>query len=801
MGAAEVVAPVVPAVQLLLGRTIVACAGALTAVEPCGTILAMPDQEDSPRGDSYNLSGDFRGAIVNIETTITGTQAIEMPPRPGIFISYSWKDDKPFVERLHADLETAGFDVWRDERDLPGRGPDLPDELCLAIDECDRFLPVIGPAAFRSPMVQGEWAYARDKCKPVTAVWRLGEEMPPDFGRKLYVDFRAVVDDGGYAAQLAALQRALRKPEFPPGPLLTALPIPPQGYIERAEFDRLAGLFRPGFQRAAITGRAAAGTLHAAGGLGKTILAAIFARDCDTRRRFPQGVVWLAFGKTPDVAALQAEAGRALGDDPREYTDVAAGRTRLQRVLAGRRVLLVLDDVWDYRHAEALLVDAPDCRWLVTTRKGDLGSDLGLSPGQIIPLDYLSDDEGLALIAGRLGLDPAEAYPDRETHRAIARELGGYTQGIAIAAARLAGGQVTATTLLGRYRARRDDDPFRDLQLPGEERERNLELSFKESYDDLDEADRRRFRALGVFAPEGTFSAAAAAAVWADDLETTEDALARLVSAAMLVRAGDERFSQHNLLRAYSLALLGREGEEEAAKARHYDHLYEMYSDHDRNQINDDPQWYDKIAADFANIKHALAWALKREPQRACRLIDALEDTYIAIRESTVTRRHYLEQAHQAAITAGNRYVEANTIKALGDVELQLANYETARARYEEARPIYEGIGARLGAANTIQALGDVELQLANYETARARYEEARPIYEGIGDRPGLSNVFFRVGQILWQQGDLEAAETSIAQAVALNNQFAPGGPVTRYFTEQLDALRNEIAEKRHSDE
>ncbi len=110
------------------------------------------------------------------------------------------------------------------------------------------------------------------------------------------------------------------------------------------------------------------------------------------------------------------------------------------------------------------------------------------------------------------------------------------------------------------------------------------------------------------------------------------------------------------------------------------------------------------------------------------------------------------------------------------------------------AAPIYAAIGARLGEANTIQALGDVHRMLAEYDQARARYEEARPIYAAIGARPGLSNVLFGLGQIAWQEGDLAGAEPLLAGAVELNNQFAPGGSVTRYFTQQLDALRAELA-------
>ena len=83
---------------------------------------------------------------------------------------------------------------------------------------------------------------------------------------------------------------------------------------------------------------------------------------------------------------------------------------------------------------------------------------------------------------------------------------------------------------------------------------------------------------------------------------------------------------------------------------------------------------------------------------------------------------------------------------------------------------------------------------LAEYDQARAKYDEARPIYQAIGDRAGLANVLFRSSQIVWQEGNLSKAEQLLAAAVQLANQFAPGHPVTRHFTEQLVALHAELA-------
>ena len=141
-----------------------------------------------------------------------------------------------------------------------------------------------------------------------------------------------------------------------------------------------------------------------------------------------------------------------------------------------------------------------------------------------------------------------------------------------------------------------------------------------------------------------------------------------------------------------------------------------------------------------------------------------------------------------------DRYLAADRLSRLGDVERMQANYEAARARYEAARPIYAAIGDRLGEANTIRSLGDVELRQANYEAARARYEAARPIYAAIGARIGLANVSFNIAQIFLQSGDLAASEPYLTEAVAIGNAILPGHPVVAGWAEQLAALRAELA-------
>ena len=704
------------------------------------------------------------------------------PGRPGplIFLSYAWGDDKPFVEQLQADLEAAGFDVWRDETDMPSRGANLDDEFLLAIDRCHRFVPVVGPAAFQRPNVITEWAYARRMGKAITPVWRLGDVMPPDFARKLYFDFRAGQPGYDYTATLTTLKRRLAQTELPPGPLaiVGVFPDLPEGVIERAEFERLVeALWRdPNGGAAAITGRA--GTLHAPGGLGKSVLAALFAQDWDTRRHFRDGVWWLSVGRDADALALLREFGRRLGESDaalqQEYADVARGRARLQTLLGDRQSLIILDDVWDSAHARAFFAPAPRCRWLITTRARGLGGELGLAPGRVIPLDYLTEEEGVRLIAGVLGLDAAAGYPDRSSHAEIARELGGHTQAIAIAAARLnpdSSRHLSPQRLLERYRERKGGhDPFVDLALDQETRETNVERSLWESYDALpDDADRQHFRLLGAFAPDSSFGVAAAMAVWEDDREAAEDGLARLVGRSLLSRAGDGRYSQHALLRAYAMAWLQREGEAAAAREQHFGYYAAAYGDKEANLPYGEPGRHDRITTDFDNIRHGLDWAFEARPDDACDLVFALDNSYMQFRQSAKAQLELVERAQKAAKSRNDRGRQARAIKALGDVHRMLGDYGAARAKYEEARPIYAGLGDRLGEANTIRALGELAGELEQEETTIQLLEEAATAFRSLGLPRDEAFCYNSMGAVMSDLKRHEEALRYFDRAIALN--------------------------------
>lgn len=113
--------------------------------------------------------------------------------------------------------------------------------------------------------------------------------------------------------------------------------------------------------------------LRGAGGFGKTTLATMVCADERVRRRFGGHVYQLTVGR--DVRAPAAIAGKAndaveliTGTRPGLTDPTAAGQRLGQALDTRRRLLLVLDDVWEADQLAPFLIGGRKCVRLVTTR-------------------------------------------------------------------------------------------------------------------------------------------------------------------------------------------------------------------------------------------------------------------------------------------------------------------------------------------------------------------------------------------------------------------------------------------------
>ena len=226
-----------------------------------------------------------------------------------IFISYARDDDEPFVRQFHSDLIHHGFDVWWDRKTMESRGRTFLQEIRDAIAAVETVILVIGPSAVKSAYVSAEWRYALESCKVVIPILRLGDrsQVPPELAKRDYMlvpeqlslfhcpDFRTTRP---YTEALDEIVRILGKAVPPLATLfgVDALPphfMPRQDALDHLRQTVLADVFQP----TVITSARQTAGLQGMGGIGKSVIAASFARACDTRRAFGDGVIWLRFGQ------------------------------------------------------------------------------------------------------------------------------------------------------------------------------------------------------------------------------------------------------------------------------------------------------------------------------------------------------------------------------------------------------------------------------------------------------------------------------------------------------------------------
>ncbi|KOX34188.1 hypothetical protein ADK67_04360 [Saccharothrix sp. NRRL B-16348] len=196
----------------------------------------------------------------------------------------------------------------------------------------------------------------------------------------------------------------------PAGPVPRQLPAAPGPFVGRHdELDRLDAALRAGAATVVIS--AIAGT----GGIGKSWLALHWAhRNAD---RFPDGQLFVDLrGFSPDSDPMEpAVAVRgfldALGVEPGRVPAEPHAQVALFRSLvAGKRMLLVLDNAASTAQITSLLPGSDTCAVVVTSRSRLAGLVTGHG-ARHVPVDTLADADARGLLTARLGAARVDAEP------------------------------------------------------------------------------------------------------------------------------------------------------------------------------------------------------------------------------------------------------------------------------------------------------------------------------------------------------------------------------------------------------
>jgi DNA-binding SARP family transcriptional activator/tetratricopeptide (TPR) repeat protein len=617
---------------------------------------------------------------------------------------------------------------------------------------------------------------------------RLRTELGTDPGPALRQLHHAVLNNGPLPALPPPPAPAATPPAVP-----AQLPADVPGFAGRAE--QLAHLDT--LLTAAATAAPTAVVITAVSGtagVGKTALAVRCAhRVAD---RFPDGQLYVNLrGFDPGGQIMEAAtAVRGFLDTlgvPAERipADPDAQAALYRSLLAGKRMLVVLDNARDAEHARPLLPGTPTALAVVTSRN-QLAGLVAAAGAHPVSLDLLSAEEARELLARRIGPGRVAAEPRavEEIITACAR----LPLALALVAARAATHATFPLTALVAELATVGD---RTGRLDTGDVLTQVQAVFSWSYTTLTPPAARLFRLLGLH-PGPDTSAAAAASLTGAPLTDTHASLAELTRAGLLTEHAPGRYGFHDLLRGYATDRAHTEDSEDeraAAMVRlldHYTHtahtadrhLYpardpivvplippapgatpEQPGDHDSALGWLDAEWpvllaAQRRAAGTGRDTHTwqLAWAL---------------DTVLYRRGRWQER----SGAWQAALPAAGRLphpAAAYTHRSLGQAAAMLGNQERAHTHLHHALHLYTEAGDPVGQAHTHHALSLLWERRDRPEQALDHAQEACTLYQAAGHRPGHAHALNSVGWYHALLGDHTAALTYCQQALTLLEQL-----------------------------
>jgi tetratricopeptide (TPR) repeat protein/transcriptional regulator with XRE-family HTH domain len=547
------------------------------------------------------------------------------------------------------------------------------------------------------------------------------------------------------------------------------------------ELDRLAG---------ALDGMAAKGGvvgIHAIdgmAGIGKTTFAVHAAHRL--AGRFPDGQFFLPLhahtaGQRPvdpadGLASLLLAAGLATAQIP-PGLEARAARWRDQ--LAGRKILLVLDDAAGHEQVRPLLPGTAGSLVLVTSRR----RLAALEDAAVISLDVLSVGEAAALLArlaGRADVTAGDAAVGE-----ITRLCGYLPLAIGMLASQLRHHRAWTAADLASILA-----DARDRLVMMRAENLSVAAAFGLSYADLTEDQQQLFRRLGLV-PGPSFDVHAAAALDDTTVGQARRCLEELYEQHLITEAVPGRYQLHDLLRehARALAVTDDPAESGAAAGRLLDYYLCTAQAAGRHipiwtTVQGSPPPGDSLAQapQLATLEQAAVWLETEGPNlHAAADYAAAQGMHLHAVQIPATMGGFLrargdwDQAtalHRTALSAarhaGDRQGQAVAHRHLGILAWMTGDLSAAATHLARAVALYGEIGDLPGQAYALDHLGVVQQLTGDYPAALASRRQALALARSSGDRLAEAVALIHLGWIQQLTGDYPAGATSLEQSLAL---------------------------------
>jgi tetratricopeptide (TPR) repeat protein len=581
-------------------------------------------------------------------------------------------------------------------------------------------------------------------------------------------------------------------------------------FVGRAELvAQLRGWLARGPDGVAASANGTAVAVYAVSGtagVGKSALAVHVAHQLAAV--FPDGQLYASLRGAGVAGTVPPEPAQVLGwflhavgvDGGAVPADTEERAALYRSRLAGRRVLVVLDDAAGEAQVRPLLPGSPSCAVLVTSR----ARLTALEGARLVDLDVLDADQAVVLLGRIAGPERAAAEPVAAT--AIVAACGRLPLAVRIAGARLAArphwrlGRMAG--LLADERGRLDELAHGDLEV---------RASLSLSYQALGQRQRCLFRRLGLLdAPDvaGWVAGALLDCPVAEAEALLEDLVeAQLVDVATWDASRRARYRLHDLVRLFARERVRAEepvGQRQAALQRAFEGWLALAEQADRrlpvgslvgdgtatagwrpeqvvaDELLGDPLGW--MEAEQAALLSAIGQASSPDPAAvpagaatrlaglAWQLAGAATGFYW-LRGCRDDYRHACDLALRGARRAGIGRGAAWMLAALAWVAVDRMRLEEAMVLAEQARRLHREVGDRRGEAYAVLKVGHAHEYCGRLDEAVSQLEHAGELYDELGDDHGRAWVLQTLGRVHHRQGRLTEAAAELEQALTASRR------------------------------
>ncbi|MDT0307276.1 tetratricopeptide repeat protein [Streptomyces sp. DSM 44917] len=453
----------------------------------------------------------------------------------------------------------------------------------------------------------------------------------------------------------------------------------------------------------------------------------------------------------------------------------------LRSVVQGRRVLLVLDNAADSRQVEPLLLGAPGCAVLVTSRRRLTGVAVR-SGAQHLALGAMPPEESQALLAAAIG---PRAHADPQALRTLAQRCAHLPLALRIAAERVA---VRGEAGVAELAAQLSAEPRRLDLLTATGDEAAVQAAFSWSYRTLPPPHAKLFRLLGLH-PARRISIPAAAALADAEPEETRRRIEHLADAHLLEEAEHGGYALHDLLRVYAASRAAAEDsqqERDAARQRLVD-WYLLAADAAGRALapqrpvpaattasavrppafrsrQEAYRWFETEAAAFTAITRLAA----DQHESAAWQLPVRLWTWLQLRKPWTLWKDTHETGLEAARSAGDAAGEAWIATNLAEAWRQTGQTERAEELYTRALAIRERLDSPHDLAWTLAGRGYLAIDQGDSAQAARTFTRALHLFTDIADRHGQAAMHAALGEVHSLQADQPRASACLEEALSL---------------------------------